>query len=47
MKWFALFAMNAIPVVCLTILAVHFETWWIVLFAPLFGFTYESGNKEK
>lgn len=25
---------------CFTALAIHFEAWWIVLFAGLFTFTY-------
>lgn len=45
MKWLALLMMNAVPVICLTLLAVHFETWWIVLFAPLLSFTYETNKK--
>lgn len=27
---------------CFTALAIHFETWWIVLFAALFVFSYKK-----
>lgn len=46
MKWIALLLLNAIPVVCMTLLAIHFDKWWIVLFALLFGFSYKTTNKE-
>jgi predicted secreted protein len=44
--WFAVLVTNTVPVVCLTLLAVHFEKWWIVLFALLFGVSYKSTSKE-
>ena len=47
MKWFSLLMLNTVPVICLTVLAVHFETWWIVLFALLFGFTYRETDKKE
>jgi len=46
MIWLSLFLMNTVPVVCLTWLAVHFEKWWIVLFALLFTVSYKSSKKE-
>jgi len=42
--WFALLLMNVIPTVCLTLLAIHFDKWWIVLFALLFGFSYKKND---
>lgn len=44
--WFSLFLMNTVPVACLTLLAIHFDKWWIVLFSLLFSFTYKSNQKE-
>lgn len=35
--------LNAIVLICFTILAVHFEHWWIFLFALLFLFS-EKGK---
>lgn len=46
MKWVALLLLNSVPIICLTLVAIHFEKWWIVLFALLFGFNYKSSDKE-
>lgn len=45
--WFSLFLMNTVPIVCLTLLAVHFDKWWLVLFALLFSFSYKPNQKEE
>ena len=37
---------NAISVTCFTFLAIHFEKWWIALFAILFMFSYKSTNTD-
>ena len=44
--WFSILLMNTAPVACLTLLALHFDKWWIVLFAILFSFSYKSTHKE-
>ena len=31
--------LNVNALVCFTVLAVHFDKWWIVMFAYLFMFT--------
>lgn len=43
--WFSVFLMNAIPIICLTFLSIHFEKWWIVLFALLFSVTCKTTKK--
>lgn len=45
--WPSLLFMNTVPIICLTVLAIHFDKWWIVLFAVLFSFSYESNKKGK
>lgn len=30
--------MNAVVMICLTALAIHFNHWWIILFFPLLAF---------
>lgn len=37
---------NSISLICFTILAIVFKTWWIVLFAILFT-SYIDKNKDK
>lgn len=37
---------NSISLICFTILAIVFKTWWIVLFAILFT-SYIDENKDK
>lgn len=46
MKYLFLLIVNTVPVVCLTCLAIHFDKWWIALFALLFGVSYKSTNKD-
>lgn len=36
---------NIVSIICFTFLAIHFEKWWIVLFAAIFILTYKSENK--
>ena len=33
--------------VCLTKLAIHFDKWWIVLFALLLTFSVKGGKTDK
>ena len=44
MNMFSWAICNAASVACFTALAIHFEKWWIVLFAYFFVFTYKSGK---
>lgn len=37
---------NSISLVCFTILAIFFETWWIVLFALLFTCSVNTEKEE-
>ena len=37
---------NIISIICFTVLAIHFEKWWIVLFAYFFIFSVRI-TKEK
>ena len=46
MMWLSLLLMNAVPVACFTILSIHFEKWWIALFALLFMVCYKSNETE-
>lgn len=34
--WIAWAMKNACAIICFTVLAVHFEKWWLALFAMLF-----------
>jgi len=36
---------NAISLICFTTLAIIFKSWWIIFFAYLFSYRYES-DKE-
>lgn len=45
MNMFAWAICNVAAVACFTTLAVHFEKWWIALFAIFFVFNYS--NKER
>lgn len=46
MMWFTLLLMNTVPIVCFTHLAIHFDKWWIVLFALLFSVSYKSKKED-
>ena len=37
---------NTIRLACFTVLAIVFETWWIVLFAGFFWSYIEYGEKK-
>lgn len=36
---------NITSIICFTFLAMHFNKWWIVLFAAFFFITYRSESK--
>ena len=38
---------NMVSLICWTILAVHFEKWWLTFFAILFWCTYEKTETRK
>lgn len=38
---------NSVVIICFTILAIHFQHWWIVLFALLFLHWKEKYTKPK
>lgn len=38
---------NSISLICFTILAIVFKTWWIVLFAILFTSFVDKDKKER
>lgn len=46
MMWLSVVLINTVSVVCLTLLAIHFDKWWIVLFSLLFGCSFTSTKKE-
>jgi len=46
MMWFSFFLTNTTPVICLTLLAIHFDKWWIVLFSLLFSYSFKSNKEE-
>lgn len=33
-------------IVCFTIVAIHFNHWWIILFSYFFMFSYHSDDKD-
>jgi len=37
-----MFLLNALSIICFTILAVLFHKWWIVLFSLLLSYRYTS-----
>ena len=41
------FVYNVASVAALAYLAVRFEKWWIVLFAPLLAMTYKERVEDK
>lgn len=38
---------NCVSIVCFTVLAIHFDKWWIALFALLFMMTVENKKDDK
>ena len=38
---------NIVSIICFTILAIHFEKWWIVLFAYFFIFSVRVREEKK
>ena len=47
MMWFSCAVANIVSVACFTTLAIHFEKWWIVLFALLFLVSVKSDDEEE
>ncbi len=47
MKLFAWAICNMTTVGCLTLLAIHFDKWWIVLFAALLLFSVKDNNADR
>lgn len=43
----ALAIMNAAPIICWTVIVVHFDRWYLALFALLFGFSYKRYRSEQ
>ena len=37
---------NIISIICFTHLAIHFDKWWISLFASLFMFSLRNKDKD-
>lgn len=44
--WWYLLIKNSVVVICFTLLAIHFDKWWIVLFSAFFVTFVEYKNKE-
>lgn len=45
--WWYLLIKNSVVVICFTLLAIHFDKWWIALLALLFLTTIDSKRNEK
>lgn len=45
--WWYLLIKNSVVVICFTLLDIHFDKWWIVLFALLFLTIIDSKRNEK
>lgn len=43
--WWYLLIKNSVVIICFTLLAIHFDKWWIVLFSVLFITFVEIKNK--
>ena len=37
---------NITAIICFTVLAIHFEKWWIVLFSALFMFSQTTHRDD-
>lgn len=45
--WWAWAFESSINIICWTILAIHFNKWWIALFAALFASSVKSQSEAK
>lgn len=47
MIFISLLLRNCVSIVCFTVLAIHFDKWWIALFSLLFTTDIKDGRTEK